>query len=126
MARILVVDDDELSRSIVRDLLGGFGHQVVEAKNSEEGMKCFQQFEVDLVISDLLMPQHGGLEFMQSIRALDPDIGIIAVSGIQVDSKEIIFDRALQVGAAYALEKPVRPEVLQQAVETLLGDANSD
>ena len=60
MARLLVVDDDDLSRSIIRDLLGGFGHQVVEAADSVEGVKCFQRFEVDIVISDLFMPQHGG------------------------------------------------------------------
>ena len=125
MARILLVDDDDLSRSILRDLLGGFGYQVVEAADSVEGLKCFQRFEVDLVISDLFMPQHGGLEFIRNIRALDPDMGIIAVSGIQLDDKKVIFDQALQAGAAYALEKPFRPKVLQQAVETLLGDANS-
>ena len=52
-------------------------------------------------------------------------MGIILISGIQLDGKEMIFDQALQAGAAYALEKPVQIEVLQQAVEALLGDANS-
>ena len=125
MARILVVDDDNLSRSIFRELLEEAGHQVVEAKTSGEGVRCFRQFEIDLVVTDLFMPEHGGMEVIEGVQSLDPEVGVIAVSGIALDNKGAIFEQAEQAGADYTLEKPVNPEVLRQAVESLLGDADS-
>ena len=108
MARVLVVDDDEMSRTILRNLLEKVGHQVVEAKDSDEGLKCFRQRHIDLVITDLFMPEIGGLGLMAQLKAEDEHVKMIAVSGVGLENKHAIFLSAQQKGAAYTLEKPIQ------------------
>ena len=120
MARILIVDDDSISRDILREILEDAGHQVVEASTTESGIKNYRELVIDLVVTDLFVPEKGGLQVIQKIREADPDVGIIAVSGMTVEGKDQIFEAAKRGGANHTLEKPVKPEDLREAVRTLL------
>ena len=120
MARILIIDDDSISRDIFRKILEDSGHQIIEAGDSESGLKEFREFHIDLVITDLFMPEKGGLQVIQNIREQNLDIGIIAVSGMTVEGKKQIFEAARNSGASHTLEKPVKPDELRKAVVSLL------
>lgn len=122
MARILVIDDDELARSVVRELLEEQGHQVVEAGNSQEGVDAFRRREIDLIITDLFMPPEGGLGVIQKVRALDQDIKIVVMSGMGLDNREVIFQRVLDAGAVDTLEKPIDPHKFRNMIAELLVD----
>ena len=116
MARILVVDDDSVSRAILREILEKEGLQVVEATNSDEGIQTYKAEPIDVVVTDLYMPEKGGLDVIGKVREFDPDARLIVVSGIDLREKFDIFRLAEQLGAMCTLQKPVKPEVLIESV----------
>ena len=81
MARVLVIDDDEEYRTLVRHMLVGEGHQVDEALDGAEGLRLFGKSPPDLVLTDINMPGLDGHEVITAIRVLHPEVPIIAVSG---------------------------------------------
>jgi CheY-like chemotaxis protein len=123
MANILVIDDDPVSRDIVRELLEGAGHSVAEEPTSEEGIATYKQGSFDLVISDLYMPEKGGLDVIGKLVGADPDARVIAISGIDLREKLDIFLLAKQLGALHTLEKPIQPVPFLSAVTDALENA---
>jgi len=124
MARILIIDDSELDRDILREILEEAGHAVVEASNSGEGVETFRRREIDLIVTDLFMPPGGGVGVIQQVRAFNKDVKIVVVSGMSLENSGEIFDKVREAGAACTLEKPVEPEILVQTIRELLsGDA---
>ena len=81
VARILVVDDDEVVRLFLRTLLEHWGHDVVEAENGDEGLQYYRAAPTDLVITDLQMPVMDGLQMIKALRGAFPTAKIIAISG---------------------------------------------
>ncbi len=122
MARILVIDDDEASRAILRDMLEEAHHEVVEATNGEDGLRLYHQDPSDLLIVDLFMPPEGGLEVIRQLKAASPDIKIIAISGVDVRHELDTVSLSIRYGARRAFNKPLEPEKLQAAIEELLDD----
>ena len=121
MARILVMDDEEPMRALVREMLEGEGYEVVEAARSEEGVKRFRQGGIDLVITDLFMPEHGGLEVIRTLRADYPDVRIIAMSGAGLKEKVDVLSFTEQFGNVPTFSKPFHQAELLEAVKKLLG-----
>jgi CheY-like chemotaxis protein len=122
MSRILVIDDDPVSRDILRNLLEEAGHDVVEAATSEDGIVLYKETGFDLVVSDLYMPEKGGLDVIGKLVGADPDARVIAVSGIDLREKLDIFKLAKQLGALQTLSKPIEPGVFLEAVSSALGE----
>ena len=81
MARILVVDDDNAVRLLLRSMLERRGHSVVEAENGAEGLQYYRTAPADLVITDIQMPVMDGLQMIKKLRADFPTAKIIAISG---------------------------------------------
>jgi len=81
MARILVVDDDAIARSLLSAALANQGHEVEEARDGREGSALAKTIPFDLVITDIFMPEKDGIELIQELRAHDPALKIIAISG---------------------------------------------
>ena len=121
MARVLVIDDDAVSRDIIRDLLESAGHAVTESSTSEEGIATYKQEGADLVVADLYMPEKGGLDVIGKLVGADPDARVIVVSGIDLREKLDIFQLAKQLGALHTLPKPIEPESFLNAVADALG-----
>jgi CheY-like chemotaxis protein len=121
MARILIVDDDDAVLATMRKTLERAGHAVTVASNGEDGLRLFRASPVDLVITDLYMPEKEGIETIQDIRAEYPDALILAVSGATVSSGEGPLVDAELFGANASLAKPFSPDELQRKVEELLG-----
>lgn len=81
MARILVVDDDDLIRKLVYKTLARAGYEVVASSNGEEAASIYHQEPAALIITDLFMPEQEGMEIIMELRRDYPDVKIIAISG---------------------------------------------
>ena len=125
MAKILGIDDDPVARDIMRALLERVGHAVAEASPSQEGIVTYQQGDFDLVVTDLYMPEKGGLDVIGKLVGADPDARVIAISGIDLREKLDVFQLAKQLGALHTLKKPIQPELFLDAVSEALGHAEN-
>jgi DNA-binding response OmpR family regulator len=119
MARVLVVDDEELMREAVRLALEQDGHEIFEAENGMAGLRLFAQQRPDVVITDLIMPQKEGIETIRDLRKKYPDSKIIALSGRGGISLNANLERAIHVGADAALLKPCDFDELRDTVKRL-------
>src|SRR6185436_10328996 len=81
MPRILVIDDDALMRKLVDKVLTATGHEVFQAGNGKEGLKQHRADPVDLIITDIFMPEMEGLEFIRTLLKKNPEVPVIAMSG---------------------------------------------
>src|SRR5262245_13819242 len=118
--RILVIDDDGVTRLVLGAALRDAGYEVEEVADGAEGVAAFRARPADLVITDLVMPQHGGLETVREIRQSDPKVRILVVSGVIGSSAEHLRT-AVRLGADRVLPKPVNLKELQAMVAGLLG-----
>ena len=117
MARILVVDDDELSIDVPCQILARIDHKVLTASNGVEALATYRRNPPDLVITDILMPGMNGLELIRHLRGINPEAKILAVAGM---GDAVLTDAALD-GADRTLAKPYRVATLTNAVEDLQG-----
>lgn len=115
MATILVIDDEQSIRKLLREVLEKEGHHVLEAANGREGLVLYQKQPVDLVIMDLLMPDTDGLEATLQLTREYLDAKVIAMTGAQGDRN--FLDVAKLFGARRAIEKPFDINALLQLVK---------
>ena len=78
---VLIVDDDAHLRKALQQTLAQAGYGIIEAASDAEGLRQCRICRPDLIISDLFMPEKGGIEMIKKLKALFPDIKIIAISG---------------------------------------------
>jgi len=127
MANILIIDDDEMMRQMVRQMLQRAGHSVVEAESGDEGVRRYGMHPIDLVITDLFMPPKGGIEVIKELKEIAPEVKVIAITGVDVSGTGYRHDidpkqLALQAGARRTFKKPFGQEELVSAVDELLGE----
>jgi DNA-binding response OmpR family regulator len=118
MARILLIEDYDSVRTVLREALELAGHTVIEARNGAEGLALFPQAGADLVITDIVMPDKDGLDVVTALREQVPPVNIIAISGAR-DSAEDYLDLAHRMGAMKVLLKPFSIAALIAAVDEL-------
>ena len=119
---VLVIDDDDAIRQLLRSLLEREGFVVEEAVDGQEGIERHRNQPADLVITDIIMPNKDGVNTMFELLKMTPNLKIIAISGGGWQVKEIDFDIAKQLGA-HTIEKPIRREVLLEAIQKILSEA---
>ncbi len=106
MGKILLVDDEEQLRSMLRIVLEDAGHEVVAAGNGKEAFEIFQSRPVDLMVTDLIMPGQEGIETIIQFRQRYPKVKIIAMSGGGRTGAQNYLDLARKLGANLTLSKP--------------------
>ena len=119
--RILVVDDQEDLRGVLRDLLTGSGYTVIEAADGEAGVAKAKSDRPDLILMDIQMPVIDGYEATRQIKsdpALNP-IPIVAVSSFAMKGDE---EKARAAGCDHYVTKPYSPMQLLRLIRGLLGD----
>ncbi|MFH1943232.1 MAG: response regulator [bacterium] len=126
MARILIIEDEVEIRKVVRKFLETKGYEVLEADNGTMGLDIFHRERVDLVITDIIMPQMEGLETIQKLRRHSPDVKIIAVSGGGRIGPDNYLNLAKKFGASRTVEKPFDLKRLLRTIEQLLSKYASD
>jgi len=118
--RILLIDDDDLVRSVMKQTLEREGFEVLEASNGNEGLMIFKNEPTDLIITDLLMPEKDGMEIIIEIQKDYPNTKLIAVSGGGKIGAEHYLKMAKRTGAMLTLRKPIEREKLLEAVYQVL------
>jgi CheY-like chemotaxis protein len=121
MARILVIDDDPVIRTLAATSLEARGHSVTEAADGQAGMQAFDQDQIDLVVTDIVMPVQEGIATIGALRRLSPTLPILAISGSNTVGRYGDYLHAAEVlGATATLPKPFSADSLIEVVERLL------
>lgn len=123
MKTILVVDDEQTVLQAVTDILSDKGYNVVTAPDGKSGLKKIKEHRPDLIITDIIMPDMEGIEFIKAVRKEQKEIPIIVMSGHAVGIK--FLEVAGIFGAAKTLIKPFSRQELLQAVEGSLHFINN-
>ncbi len=120
MTHILVVDDNDFMRSLLREMLERSGFKVMEASDGNIAIRLHKNKPADLIIMDLIMPEKEGLETIMELVRDFPGIKIIAISGGGHDHGDTYLGLATTFGAACTIAKPFLKENLLEAIEDLL------
>jgi DNA-binding NtrC family response regulator len=123
MKRILFIDDNEPFRVSFTRILELQGYAVTQAEDGLIGLKKFREETPDLVICDLIMPNVEGMETIQELLRLKPDIRIIAISGGGRVNPLDYLKIAQMMGAVEKLAKPFSSDELISLIERLIGPA---
>ena len=121
MKRILLVDDDDLSRGAIHKMLERLGYAVHSTNQASDALVRYKMEPADLVVTDLIMPDTDGLELIQGLRRIDPEARVLAISGGgRVDAEEYL-SVARKFGAVEVLTKPFTSATLKLALERVFG-----
>jgi YesN/AraC family two-component response regulator len=120
MAHILIIDDEQPIRLMLRKLFESEGYTVTEASDGIEGIKCYHENPADLIITDIIMPEKEGLETIIALKKENPDVKIIVMSGGGKHKQDVYLDMAKKLGAKQTFKKPIRKEELLRAVKELI------
>jgi len=123
MASILLVDDDEQLRPMLKMVLERAGHVVNEAGNGKEALVSYGRQQTELVVTDLVMPDKEGLETIMELRRTYPDLKIIAMSGGGRTGAANYLELAVKFGANHILNKPFSNQELLDGVQKLVPSA---
>jgi DNA-binding response OmpR family regulator len=121
MARILIIDDDDQIRRMLRQMLDRAGYDVDDAENGLRGIRLFRENPFDLVITDLIMPEKEGIEMIMELKAEFPTVKIIAMSGGARMGPDAYLKLADSLGASRTFTKPIPRQELLDAIRDLVG-----
>jgi DNA-binding response OmpR family regulator len=120
MANILLVEDEENLRSMLRIVLEDAGHEVAEAGNGKEVVEIYRRRPPDLLITDIIMPDEEGIETIIKVRKNFPHAKIIAMSGGGRTGTPNYLDLARKLGANHILAKPFSNRDFLSGIEMVL------
>ncbi len=123
MARVLLIDDEMPFRQTIAKFLTRAGYEVVEAENGQLGLRAFEQSKFDAIVTDIIMPDIEGLELIRTVRSIDPNIPVVAMSGGGRVSGMQPLKVAKILGASAVLYKPFERAQLLEAMAAALGRA---
>ncbi len=122
MKKILIIDDEEAIRQMVKRLVEKAGYTAELASNGEEGIMMIEEASFDLVITDIIMPRKEGIEIITAIRKDYPEIRVIAMSGGGRFTPEGYLRSAKILGADRVFTKPFNHREMMEAIDELIGE----
>jgi two-component system chemotaxis response regulator CheY len=117
MAKILVVDDSEFMRKVLRNILEAGGHKVIEARNADEAVERFSKEGADVITMDIVMPKQDGIEAVKRLRDASGKAKIIMISALG-HQKTVM--RSLEAGAVDFIIKPFTADDVLESVNAVL------
>ena len=120
--RILIIDDDIITRKILTESLKSTHREVIASTNGKQGLELYRINPFDLVITDIIMPEMDGLETIQELRLISPTLNIIAISGGGNLIPGHYLGTAKKIGANLIFTKPLDLQALADSVNELLGE----
>jgi len=117
---ILVIDDNDQFRSMISEMLDVDGYQVLTAANGNQALELLDEARVDLVITDILMPEKGGVETIIELTRKYPALPIIAMSGGGRTGNMDFLEIARKAGVRATLNKPIELDTLLDTVAKVL------
>ena len=124
MARILIIEDDNEVRDYLDSVMTRAGYDVVVASNGKDGVELFRSHPVDLVITDIIMPEKDGIETIMDLRSNRKTPKVIAISGGGRAEPENYLHSAKLLGADRTMRKPFTNAEMLRAVRELLGETD--
>ena len=118
MANLLIVDDELSMRQFLTHLFQRDGHAIRVAENGRQAMTLLREQPADVIISDVKMPDMGGIEAVREICKTDPDAKILMCSAM---GQQALVVEAIQAGAKDFVVKPFQPSRVLEAVQRVLG-----
>jgi len=117
---ILVVDDEEVIREFVEESMEFYGYRTILVASGEEALQKYHELgsRIDLVLLDISMPGMGGLNCLQGLLELDPEVKVIMASGY---FPEGLKNDPIKQGASSFLNKPFKVEALLEKIRLVLG-----
>ena len=117
MAKILLIDDSRLSRSMAQEAFTSTGHDIAEADDGQNGLIAYADYQPDCIVLDLLMPNMDGPEFLRQLRASGSTTPVIVVSADIQDTSRALCE---ELGANGFLNKPIKADVLVACVDAAI------
>ena len=118
MAKIMVVDDSEFMRKVLRNILEAGGHKVIEARNADEAIERFSREGADIITMDIVMPDKDGIEAVKQLKGVKKSAKIIMISALG-HQKTVM--RSLEAGAVDFIIKPFTADDVLESVNAVLG-----
>jgi CheY-like chemotaxis protein len=123
MKKVLVIDDQESICRMLQSLIKSVGHEVRLAGNGREGLAICAEWNPDLILTDIFMPDQDGLEIIRALRKTAPQTRVIAMSGGGDMGDLDVLRTARVMGAVAVLTKPFLLDDLRKCLEQVLGDS---
>lgn len=120
MAKILLVEDDNLVRDMLTQVLHRADHQVTCAANGEEATESLRKETPDIMITDIIMPKKSGITLISEVKERHPKLEIIAISGGGRLDPTGYLDLSESLGATVSFQKPIDNTALLMAIDLLL------
>jgi len=125
MGTILIIEDDVVLRQALQSFFVKKGYTILIAPEGRTGLAVCNKTHIDIVITDIVMPEMEGLEIIITIRKKNPGIKIIAMSGGGQIGPEDYLEMAKKLGADRVLTKPIDFKTIYDTVENLMSNSNS-
>ncbi len=116
LKKIMTVDDSSTVRKVLNEVLSGAGYQVVEASDGEEAVNKLEQTNIDLLVTDLNMPNMNGVELIKRVRQ-QPGKRFMPIIMLTSESQKEMKTAGKKAGASGWVTKPFRPEQLLSVIQ---------
>lgn len=118
MVRVLLIDDETLSRELCESILSRHGFDVISVGDGRLGLEILQEEDVDILLTDIIMPEMEGMEVIIKATEIKPSLPIVAISGNSIGQNYL--ETALRLGASAVLRKPFDRDDLLSVIEELI------
>lgn len=126
MQRVLIVDDEDSVRKMVKEMIEPDGFDVVEARDGNQAYDVCKKLSIDLIITDIVMPEKNGIDLIMAVKKEYPDIPVIAISGGGgITGHYDYLEIAKLVGAKIVLKKPFELQELRSAVSDMMNSRST-
>lgn len=119
MIRVLVVDDDEQLRKVIKEELTDYGYAVTEAGEGRSALQAVEDFIPHIVVTDIIMPEMEGISFIQELKKRHPHLPVIAFSGAR-HHKHAFLELAATNGADVVMQKPLDFVLLEKTIRRVM------
>lgn len=117
MARVMIVDDAEFMRMIIRDILLMHGHEVVaEIGDGEEAIQTYLEIKPDIVLMDIIMPDMDGKEALKRLLIMDPEAKVVMCSSL---GQQALITESMKIGAMGFIVKPFEPDGMLDVIKKI-------
>ena len=123
MATIVIADDDPIVREIAREMLASSAHAAILVEDGNEVIRLLEGLRIDLLVTDMLMPNMDGVELIMAVRDRYPAVKVLAISSGGSVGASYMLKVARTLGADATLQKPLRLEGFLETIEALLAAA---